>query len=156
MKYKTKLLVERFASIASQWEGVECVALNESALPDTLHPYFALILDIYYRDSIPLAEERQILYGSDLVAFETAGGESGKNHFNKDRFLIGDIPVRLEYKSVDIIEELVTIADSKLDSLWFIKDSGTYGFYRLSHGEIIFFRNDWILGIRKRLENLKD
>ena len=46
MKYKTKLLVDNFASIVSQWPGVECVSLNESALPDTLHPYFALILDI--------------------------------------------------------------------------------------------------------------
>jgi len=53
MKFKTKLLVDRFASIVSQWPGVECVALNETALPDTLDPYFALIMDIYYRDAIP-------------------------------------------------------------------------------------------------------
>ena len=150
MKYKTKLLVDRFSAIVSQWPGVECVSLNESAMPDTLHPYFALILDIYYRDSIPSAEERQKLYGQDLGAFETSGNES------KDRFIIGDIPVRLEYKSVGMIEELVAIADTKLDSLWFIKDSGTYGFYRLSQGEIIYSRNDWILGIRGRLENLSD
>ena len=149
MKYKTKLLVDRFASIVSQWPGVECVSLNEAALPDTLDPYFALILDVYYRDSIPSPEERHALYGEDVEAFETStqGG-------NKDRFLIGDIPVRLEYKSVSIIEQLVDIADTKLESLWFIKDSGTYSFYRLSQGEIIFSRNYWIKGLRSRLENL--
>jgi hypothetical protein len=150
MKYKTKLLVDRFASIVSQWPGVECVSLNEAALPDTLDPYFALILDIYYHDAIPGANEREKLYGGDLEAFETSGKES------KDRFLIGDIPIHLEYKSVGMIEELVTIADTKLQSLWFIKDSGTYSFYRLSQGEIIFSRNDWIKKIRSRLENLGD
>ena len=148
MKYKTKLLVDRFASIVSQWPGVECVSLNEAALPDTLDPYFALILDIYYRDRIPGAKERQELYGDDLEVFETSGKES------KDRFLIGDMPIRLEYKSVGMIEELVTIADTRQESLWFIKDSGTYSFYRLSQGEIIFSRNDWIMSIRARLENL--
>jgi len=149
MKFKTKLLVDRFAAIISQWAGVECVSLNEAALPDTLDPYFALIMDVYYRDSIPGPEERHGLYGNDLQIFETSAQGS------KDRFLIGDIPVRIEYKSVKMIEDLVTIADTKFDSLWFIKDSGTYTFYRLSHGEIIFSRNDWIMGIRKRLTHLE-
>ena len=148
MKYKTKMLVDRFASIISQWPGVECVALNEAALPNTLDPYFALIMDIYYRDTIPGAEERHVLYGTDLEGFETSAKES------KDRFLVGDIPIRLEYKSVGMIEELVNIADTKLESLWFIKDSGTYSFYRLSQGEIIFSRKDWILEIRRRLASL--
>ena len=148
MKFKTKLLVDRFSSIISQWPGVECVSLNEAAMPDTLDPYFALIMDIYYRDPVPPAEERHKLYGSDLEVFESTG--------NKDRFLIGDIPIRLEYKSIKMIEDLVAIADTKLESLWLIKDSGTYSFYRLSQGEVIFSRNDWIMGIHKRLENLGD
>ncbi|MCL2373766.1 MAG: DUF4037 domain-containing protein [Treponema sp.] len=150
MKLKTKMLADRFAGIISGWPGVECVSLNEAALPDTLDPYFALIMDIYYRDSIPASEERQGLFGDDLQAFETSG------QGNKDRFLIGDIPVRLEYKSADLIDELVAIADTKFDSLWFIKDSGTYSFYRLSYGEVIFSRNGWITDIRKRLANLRE
>ena len=148
MKYKTKLLVDRFASIVSKWPGVECVALNEAALPDTLDPYFALIMDIYYRDSIPGAKEREGLFGDDLEAFETSGKES------KDRFLIGSIPIRLEYKSIGMIEELVSIADTRLESLWFIKDSGTYAFYRLSKGEIVFCRSGWMKEIRSRLKKL--
>jgi hypothetical protein len=148
MKFKTKLLMERFASVISQWPGVECIALNEAALPDTLDPYFALILDIYYRDVIPDAEERHVLYGKDLEAFETSSNGS------KDRFLVGDIPIRLEYKSVKMIEDLVSITDTKLEALWFIKDSGTYSFYRLSQGEIIFSRNGWIMEIRGRLGRL--
>jgi hypothetical protein len=150
MKYKTKQLVDRFASIVSQWPGVECVSLNEAALPDALDPYFALILDVYYRDPIPGPEERQGIFGDDLVAFET----SGKG--NKDRFLIGDVPVRLEYKSIRRMEELTSIACSRLESLWLIKDKGTYGFYRLSRGEIVFSRNDWIYNVREKLKGLSN
>ncbi|MDR1566317.1 MAG: DUF4037 domain-containing protein [Treponema sp.] len=160
MKFKTKLLCDRFTSIISQWPGVECIDLNEAALPDTLDPYFALILDIYYNGSIPEAEERNRLYGDDVAAFETdQGNQAGTEkpaRQTKDRFLIGDIPVRLEFKSVGMIEELADIADSRLDLLWFIKDSGTYGFYRLARGEILYNRNGWILGLRRKLDNLSD
>jgi hypothetical protein len=124
------------------------VSLNEAALPDTLDPYFALILDVFFSGEIPGPEERCDLYGDDVGVFETA------NQGNKDRFLIGDIPVRIEYKSTDKIDELVDIADTKPDQLWLIKDSGTYGYYRLNHGEILFARTDWIQKIRKRLMNL--
>jgi len=150
MKYKTKILVERFTEILSSWKGVECITLNEAALSDTLDPYFALILDVFCSASIPGAEERCRLLGDDVAAFETAGqGE-------KDRFLIGDIPVRLEYKKTKKIDELVNIACSNRDSLWFIKDSGTYGFYRLAHCDIIFSRSNWIHDVRKKLENIDD
>jgi len=150
MKYKTSVLVERFADILSQWPGVECITLNEAAMPDILDPYFALILDVFCSGPVPDAQERCRIYGSDVAAFES----SGQNE--KDRFLIGDIPVRLEYKFIEKTEELVSIADTKLDSLWLIKDSGTYGFYRLANGEIVFSRSNWIHDIRKRLTHFGD
>ena len=148
MKYKTKMLVERFIGILSKWPGVECVTLNEAALADILDPYFALILDVFFSAPIPGVLERCQLYGSDVAAFES----SGQNE--KDRFLIEDIPVRLEYKFTGKVEELVSIADTKLDSLWLIKDSGTYGYYRLANGEILFSRSKWIQNVRKRLGNI--
>ena len=150
MKYKTKLLVDRFTNILSLWEGVECITLNEAARPDTLDPYFALILDVFYSAPIPEAEERFRLYGDDVAAFESSGQSE------KDRFLIGDIPVRLEYKKTGKIDELINIACTDHESLWFIKDSGTYGFYRLANCEIIFSRSDWIHGIRERLTRIGD
>ena len=150
MKYKTKILVDRFTEILSLWKGVECITLNEAALADILDPYYALILDIFYSASIPEAEQRCLLYGDDVAAFESSGqGE-------KDRFLIGDIPVRLEFKKTKKIDELVKIADCDHESLWFIKDSGTYGFYRLANCDIIFSRSNWIHDIRKKLENFND
>jgi hypothetical protein len=148
MKYKTKLLVDRFTEILSSWEGVECITLNEAALPDTLDPYFALILDVFCSSDIPTAEERCRLYGDDVAAFESTYPSE------KDRFLIGDIPVRLEFKKTKKIDELVNIACYNLESLWFIKDSGTYSFYRLVNCEIIFSRSNWIHDVRKNLENI--
>jgi len=150
MKYKTKILVDRFAEILSSWDGVECITLNEAAQPDILDPYFALILDVFYSAPIPGAEERCRLYGDDVAAFEG----SGQNE--KDRFLIGNIPVRLEYKKTGKIDELVSIACDNHESLWLIKDSGTYGFYRLANCEIVFSRSGWIHNVRKRLENAGD
>jgi len=150
MKYKTRVLVERFAGILSGWPGVECVTLNEAALPDTLDPYFALIMDVFISAPIPGPQERCAAYGDDIAAFESSGRSE------KDRFLIGDIPVRLEYKSIRNIEELVSIADTSVDSIWMIKDAGTYAFYRLVNGEIVLSRGKWIKEIRKRLENIGD
>lgn len=150
MKYKTKLLVERFTEILSSWAGVECITLNEAALPDTLDPYFALILDVFYSSPIPGTEERCRLYGDDVAAFES----SDQNE--KDRFLIGDLPVRLEFKKTRKIDEFVNIACSNHESLWFIKDSGTYGFYRLANCDIVFSRSNWIHDVRKKLENTGD
>ena len=148
MKYKTKLLVDRFTELLSSWAGVECVTLNEAALPDTLDPYFALILDVFCSGSIADSEERCRLYGDDVAAFESSGQSE------KDRFLIGDIPVRLEYKKTAKIDELVEIACNDHESLWFIKDSGTYGFYRLANCEIVFSRSNWINDVRKRLNSI--
>ena len=150
MKYKTKQLVDRFTEILSSWEGVECITLNEAALPDTLDPYFALILDVFYSAPIPDAAQRSTLYGNDIAVFESsAKGE-------KDRFLIGEIPVRIEFKKTKKIEEVISIAYEKHESLWLIRDSGTYVFYRLANCNIIFSRSNWIHEIRKQLENLSD
>jgi hypothetical protein len=157
MKQKTKLLADRLIKIISQWPGVECISLNEASLADTLDPYFALILDVFYSGDLPAPEERENAFaapgfadGGNISAFET--GSQGK----KDRFLAGDLPVRIEFKSTAQIEELVSFADTKQDSLWVIKDSGTYGFYRLARGEVVFNRTDWIEKIRERLSGTDD
>jgi hypothetical protein len=150
MKQKIRVLTTRFAGLLSQWPAVECISLNEAAEASPLDPYFALILDVYYKGTIPSPQERFSLYGSDLAAFETSGNGS------KDRFLIGGLPLRFEFKSIEKIEELVSIADTKQKSLWLIKDSGTYAYYRLANGEVLFSRNGWIDEIRKRLASLGD
>ncbi|MDR1949447.1 MAG: DUF4037 domain-containing protein [Spirochaetaceae bacterium] len=145
MKYKAKILADRLVSIFSRWPGVECVSLNEAALPDTLDPYFALILDVFHAGAIPDVSERKECYGEEAAAFETSGSGT------KDRFLVGEMPVRIEYKSTRQIEDMVSFADTRQESLWLLKDLGTYGFYRLVNGEILFNRGNWIDSIQGRL-----
>ena len=48
------------------------------------------------------------------------------------------------------------IAGSKHESLWLLKDSGTYGYYRLAHGEVLFSRTAWLADLRRRLAVLDD
>jgi hypothetical protein len=146
MKYKAKMLTERFKQLLSSWDCVECVSLNEAALPETLDPYFALIVDVFYDGVIPEIPARAKHYGDDISAFESSG--------NKDRFLIGDLPVRIEFKHKKNIEDLVSIASKNNEQLWLIKDAGTYGFYRLCNGDILFSRNGWIDTVRDRLNKL--
>jgi hypothetical protein len=149
MKYKTRKLAERFVSLLSQWPEVECIALNEAADSDTLDPYFALILDVYHSGAIPGPDKRKKMYGEDATIFESSSG-------GKDRFLVGNMPVRLEFKDVKKIEETASIAESRKDDFWLLKDSGTYGYYRLAQGEVLFSRNGWIDSIRNKLLNLND
>jgi hypothetical protein len=144
MKYKVKSLVERYTAIISRWEGVECITLNEAALPDVLDPYFALILDVFCSGDIPPSAERLASYGEAAV-FETSG--------SKDRFLAGEIPVRFEFKNTHKTDELAGRAAAK-DVSGLRKDAGTYDFYRLTEGEILFSRHDWIQNLRKRLKTL--
>ncbi len=150
MKRKTKSLADRFVAIISSWSSVECVALNEAALPDTLDPYFALILDVYHHGPVPSVADRKVQYGDDIAAFETSTLQ------HKDRFLVNGLPVRIELKAVKKVDDLVNVADQRMDQLWLLKDSGTYMFYRLSRGEILFRRSDWIDQVRSRLSSLSE
>lgn len=147
MKYEVKMLADRIVALLSSWDGVECVCLGEAALPAAFDPYFALIMDVFCTGDVPQAAEREALYG-EVSMFESSG--------SKDRFLSGDLPVHIEFKSARNIEDVVSIAEGGPERLWMIKDSGTYGFYRLCNGRVLFSRGGWIDGVRTRLGGLGD
>ncbi|MDR1257475.1 MAG: DUF4037 domain-containing protein [Spirochaetaceae bacterium] len=143
MKYKVRMLTSRFADILSSWDCVECVSLNEAAQPETFDPYFALIIDVFCRGAIPDVAGRIERYGDDVSTFESSG--------RKDRFLAGELPVRLEFKDTKNIDTMVSMAVDDCENLWMVKDAGTYGFYRLCYGDILFSRAGWIDTVRERL-----
>lgn len=150
MKQKTRLLSNALVSEISRWENVECILLSETAHSDTLHPYFVLILDVYYHGALPALENRRKAYGENVSAFES----SALNR--KDRFLVGEIPVRVEYKACANTNERVDIVCNSIDQLWKIKDSGTYIFHRITNGEVLFKRSAWIDEKREMLSRLSD
>lgn len=145
MKRKTLDFARQLADVLSAWDGVEAITLNEAAEEDTLAPHFALAIDVYHALPVPDAETRRVQYGK-VEAFETT--------LSKDRFLVGDFPVRVEFKQTAKIAETVSIACGKRESLWLIKDAGTYGFYRLVAGTVLFSRSGWLSGIKKSLATL--
>ena len=149
MKPKVRELADRILAVITAWDSVECVCLNEAATADTLDPYFALILDVYYTDGIPSTAQRAAAF-PDNAAFETSPTNS------KDRFLVGDLPVRIEYKRVSRIEEQVGYAERSGSELWKIRDSGTYVFYRLLNGIPLYQRGEWLASIKTRLGALAD
>jgi hypothetical protein len=167
MKQKIQRLCDRFVELLSSWPGIECVVVNEDAEGDTLDPYFALIFDVFYNAPIPDAAERAKCYGDDIAALE--------NSRRKDRFLLGDIPVHLEFKSTQAVEEMIGIAEQGTGEHYHLtKNSGTYGFYRLTSSRVFYSRErrskprkdlpvhynfheiGWIAGVRTRLSRLPD
>ena len=68
----------------------------------------------------------------------------------------GELPVRIEYKSVERIEELTAIVLRSGSDLWKVRDSGTYVFYRLVNCRPLFQRSDWHVGISGKLSTLGD
>ncbi len=144
MRPKVERIAESLAKAIGAWDSVECVSLCEQAEGDVLDPYFALVLDVYHRGPVPDAEERRRAFG-DPGAFEWAQAQP------KDRFFLEGLPIRIEYKSVESFEEFV---DRESELLWILKNSGTYMFYRIEKGLILFSRTAWIEGMRKRVLDL--
>jgi hypothetical protein len=147
MKPKVRELADRLVSVISSWDSVEAICLNEAATTDTLDPYFALILDVYVRGPVPSSTVRASSYPEHSVLETSPTG-------TKDRFMVGELPVRIEFKSVDRIEELTSIALRAGSDLWKIRDSGTYVFYRLVHCKPLFQRSEWLTTLTGRLSGL--
>jgi hypothetical protein len=149
MKPKVRELADKLVSAISAWDSVECICLNEAAAADTLDPYFALILDVYVRSAVPSSSVRAASYPVHTM-METSPTDT------KDRFMVGELPVRIEYKEVERIGELTAIALRCGSDLWKIRDSGTYVFYRLSHCQPLFQRTGWLGDITNDLSALGD
>lgn len=149
MNATVRQLTDSLLTIVSAWPQVECVSLNEAARTDVLDSYFALVFDVYYKDSLPSVEDRKAKFVGAQV-FETSPVGS------KDRFLMNGIPVRMEYKNILKVEETVSVASGPKENLWHIKDSGTYGFYRLLEGEVLYQKSSWIDNICHMLKKLPE
>lgn len=152
MKRKVESLAKSITEAISYWDSVECVTLGEQSETDVLDPYFALVVDAYLRSAPPTAEERQ-------AAFAKAAGQPGAFESSasrsKDRFFIDGLPVRVEYKNVGMIDDVIGRCkgpDSQV--VWIFKNSGTYMFYRLINSKMLYKKSDWLDGVRKDLSSL--
>ncbi len=154
MKRKVERLAQSITDIISAWDSVECVTLGEHSESDELDPYFALVVDVYLRAAPPGSEERQGAFAKAVGqpgAFESSASRS------KDRFFIDGLPVRVEYKSVAMIDDVVARCkgpDSQI--VWIFKNSGTYMFYRLINSRIMYSKTEWVQKVRRDLTELPE
>lgn len=135
--------LSRIVGVLEQWDEVTAVALNSQG-DDRYDPYFALSLDVYTRSEVRVPEAREPFFG-DVGAFES----SLLRH--KDRFLIDDMPIRLEYKRTDRFDQIVASAAAGECRL---RDSGTYAFRRMVDAQVLSSRGSWIESIRATLSRL--
>ena len=146
MKRKVERISKSITEILKNIPGVDSILLNESAEIDIVNPYFFLSMDVYYNGAFPVASERRKMF-EDAGAFESS-------YINmKDRFFIEDLPIRIEYKKKDRID---SIMNDKEGNMWAFHDNGTYMFYRLQNGIIMYKNSDWIAGIRAKLIKLPE
>lgn len=146
MKARVESAVERIVGVLKQWPSVDTVTLVETGSEDIYDPYFFVSLDVYYSGDIPEEDTRRAEF-CDVFAFETL------RLTRKDRFLLDDIPFRLEYKDIDRFSRIIRGAQEAGGSF---RDNGTYMFYRLKHGRVLHQRSEWLSEVRKDLDSFTD
>ncbi len=140
-----KVTTEMVLPVLKEWDAVYAVVMLRFG-SDRYDPSFFISYDVYYNGPIPGREVRE-------AAFPFAAGFETTRDEQKDRFLIDDVPVRLEYKDQHAF-------DSVLETVFGNCDGGfpesTYGFYRLKKGELIYSRGDWVDRTRQMLNEIPD
>jgi hypothetical protein len=139
---KIDRVIEELSGKLSGWQGIEAIMVMENE-NDVHDPYFFLSFDVYHSGELPKAADRQETLGG-ILAFETNGQES------KDRFLVDDVAVRLEYKPCRNYEQLLARPEAGN------AESGTFSLHRLKSGRVLFRRSDWIDRLRAAIENLPE
>jgi len=146
MRQKVQNIVNTISERLNDWNSVDAILLADSAEVDMYDPYFFLSFDIYCNGAIPAMEERKAIL-PESIAFESSGTHP------KDRFLLTDVPVRLEYKEEAFFEALITDVSQHL---LLFNQIGTYALYRLAYGAVIVQRGGWIEKMREQMDNLPD
>ena len=143
MKRKIEQSIETIVGVLSKWEDVDAIAVIESG-EDFYDPYFFISVDCYCSGDIPPSNTRRDLFPA-AVAFESLHAS------RKDRFLLHEVPFRIEYKDRNYFDALLQTREAPEGAF---RDTGTYMLYRLRHGRVVFKRSDWIDEARKDLDAL--
>jgi hypothetical protein len=145
MREKARRAVESLRTVLEGWS--ETVAVGVHAYGDDLYdPYFSVSLDVYTSGDVRAAAAREPAFG-DVGAFESS------LFLHKDRFLMDDVPVRVEYKRTDRFDGLVAAA---LDGICLLRDASTYAFTRVTDADPVVSRGGWFETMRDKLERLPE
>lgn len=134
---------EMIVGVLENWDQVDTVTFLRFGA-DRFDPSFFVSYDVYYHGDLPSPAEREVAFPQASAFESTVDG-------GKDRFLVDDVPVRIEYKSIADVDNLILRA----------RDPGrggirgtTYGLYRLVSAEPLVTRSAWLTVIRRSLNDL--
>lgn len=130
----------RLVEVLDAWDTVDTVTVLTFGT-DRYDPSFFISADVYYHGTVPPVEEREQAFGFAAAFESTVDGR-------KDRFLVDELPVRLEYKAISDVDRAlgVLITPETGDP-----SDSTYGFYRLQHAEAVMNRSKWLDVVRRQL-----
>jgi hypothetical protein len=146
MKRKVEAAVERIVKIVRTWRTVEAVVIGEALSEDFYDPYFFLSIDVYMKGAPPAPKAR-------MKAFPLAAAFETSDDGAKDRFLDEEIAVRLEYRDLSAVRELIK---GKRGFTSMLKSSGTYFFHRVMNGELVYKRSAAFGSLRTALAELPE
>jgi len=136
---------ERITEVLHGWDTVDTVTVLKFGA-DRYDPSFFVSFDVYYHGTVPEPDQRE-------ADFAFAAGYEATVDGRKDRFLMDDIPVRIEYKAIREVDAQVAAAGNAEDGDF---SGTTYGFFRLIHAEIIMNRSNWLPVVRRILNQLPE
>lgn len=143
MVYHVKTIIDTLQNVIASWTDVNCILAGKALKEDILDPYFVITLDVYYKDTIPDSEKRNVLFDYP-GAFETSPKQ------DKDRFFIDELPVHIIYKKQSIVEEYL----NNYKKLF--QEGTTYSIFRIFNADIIYNRDRWIFNIQEQFSKLTE
>jgi hypothetical protein len=145
VKRRVHQIAEELTRSLSTWPGVVAVTLGEAANIEVLDPYFVIDIDVYLDSREPDAEERRRLLGNP-------DGYEVQGHRSADAFLVGELPVRVQYTETARIDLNLSRATS--GSWVYHRENGTNVFYRVQRSELLYDRGEWYARVRESLAQL--
>jgi len=137
--------VDRITNIIKKWNHVETLTYYVLG-KDKYDPYYTLLFDVYYKSELPSKVERRRIF--DFAEFiETS------RITTKDRMLIDDVPVRINYKSLEEVESF--IKDFRSDAPRYYVQT-TYPLWRISHFEVHYTKGEWFSNVKMMIAELPD
>ncbi len=149
MRNKVLNLASDIADIISKWDGIEAILLGEAADIGIYDPYFSIDLEVFYRGSIPPRNDRRDYF----LSVEDSGGFECSPVYPIDRFLVGELPIRIHYQETARTE---LILDRIERGKWIYRENGTTEFYTIMNSEVLFKASEWLERVRERLSKMPD
>ncbi|MDA3851617.1 MAG: hypothetical protein PF447_10135 [Spirochaetaceae bacterium] len=125
-------------------DNIKSVQLVSHDKEDIYDPYFILSFDLYYNGN--LQEDRREIY-PHVELFESSPSGS------KDRLLIDNLPIRLEYRGISRIEALFAALEGNMA---YPSRELSFLVNRINNGKILMDNQDWLKGYSEKAKNLPE